>query len=60
MGMQDKIGAVLSQGVQRGDVPGFWTSFDRFVTRDEAKLIGEVSGQCSPQQRELLSSDVRW
>jgi hypothetical protein len=42
------------------DTLGFWTSTGRFVTRDEAKLIGEATGQCHPQQRELLSSDIDW
>jgi hypothetical protein len=42
------------------DTLGFWTSKDRFVTRDEAKPIGEAAGQCRPQVRELLSSDITW
>lgn len=42
----------------RGDIEGFYTSAGRFVHRDEARLIGEEAGQCSPGG-ELLSSDVR-
>lgn len=44
----------------RGTRDGFWTSNDRFVSRDEAKIIGEEAGQTQPQGRELLSSDIRW
>jgi hypothetical protein len=58
--LRSSLGDAHPADPKRGDVPGFWTSFERFVTRDEAKLIGEVSGQCRPQQRELLSSDVKW
>jgi hypothetical protein len=42
------------------DHEGFMTSTGRFVTRDEAKPIGEAAGQCQPTVRELLSSDIRW
>lgn len=42
------------------DEYGFLTSEGRFVTRAEAQIVGEQSGQCSPQRRELLSSDVNW
>lgn len=42
------------------DISGFMTSEGRFVTRDEAKPIAEVAGQCRPQGRELLSSDIDW
>lgn len=46
---------------QRSDREGFITSNDRFVSRQEAKVIGVESGQCSDMSRELLSSDVnRW
>jgi len=46
---------------QRSDREGFITSTDRFVSRQEAKMIGVESGQCSDMSRELLSSDVnRW
>lgn len=44
----------------RGTRDGFWTSHGRFVSRDEAKVIGEETGQTQPQGRELLSSDIRW
>ena len=44
-----------------GDQEGFWTSKDRFVDRQEAILVALGARQISrPQQRELLSSDVRW
>jgi len=44
-----------------GDISGFMTSTGRFVTRGEAKIVGETSGQVRPgQRRELLSSDVTW
>ena len=43
----------------RGDVPGFWTSWDRFVDREEAMHIAFDAGQIrQTQQREFLSSDV--
>lgn len=42
------------------DIEGFLTSTGRFVTRFEAQIIGEASGQCRPQGRELLSSDIDW
>lgn len=42
------------------DISGFLTSEGRFVTRDEAKPIAEAAGQCRPQGRELLSSDIDW
>jgi len=43
------------------DVMGFITSTDRFVNRHEARAIAAAAGQCSPSQRELLSSDVdKW
>lgn len=42
------------------DQEGFMTSHGRFVTRQEAKSIGEAAGQCTPSVRELLSSDIRW
>ena len=44
-----------------GDVCGFMTSTGRFVTRAQAKMVGEKSGQVRPGQlRELLSSDINW
>lgn len=43
-----------------GDEEGFLTSTGRFVSRYEAQIVGEASGQCRPQGRELLSSDVDW
>ena len=43
-----------------GDQEGFYTSNNRFVTREQAKRIGEESGQCRPMARELLSSDINW
>ncbi len=43
-----------------GDIEGFMTSTGRFVDRREAQLIGEGSGQCRPQGRPLLSSDINW
>lgn len=43
----------------RGDIPGFWTSKDRFVERNEAMNIAFHAGQIrQPQEREFLSSDV--
>lgn len=48
----------------RGDPEGFLTSAGRFVTRDEARAVGVVSGQLSPMWktavRPLLSSDIDW
>lgn len=44
----------------RGDRDGFLTSAGRFVDREEAKMVGEESGQTMPQQRPLLSSDINW
>ena len=58
--LRSSLGDAQPAHPKRGDVPGFWTSFGRFVTRDDAKVIGEEAGQCRPQQRELLSSDVNW
>lgn len=44
---------------ERGDIPGFWTSKDRFVERSEAMNIAYHAGQVRQlQQREFLSSDV--
>ena len=43
-----------------GDQNGFMTSTGRFVDREEAKMVGEESGQTMPQQRPLLSSDINW
>ena len=46
---------------RRGDVCGFMTTRNRFLSRDEAKVVGEQAGQVPPgQRRELLSSDVNW
>ena len=45
---------------KRGTRDGFWTSFDRFLTQGEAKLLGYKSGQVQRMERELLSSDVTW
>ncbi len=42
------------------DIEGFLTSTGRFVTRFEAQAVGEEAGQCRPQGRELLSSDINW
>lgn len=42
------------------DICGYHTSADRFVSRATAHLIGLKSGQCSQQERELLSSDIVW
>lgn len=44
------------------DEEGFWTSQERFVSRREAREIGKVSGQVSPDfgGRDLLSSDINW
>lgn len=48
----------------RGDVEGFMTTFDRFVTRHEAITVGIASGQLhhlwKQATRELLSSDINW
>lgn len=47
-----------------GDVDGFWTSKDRFVSREEAKAVGVEAGQLHESWlnagRELLSSDINW
>lgn len=47
-----------------GDQEGFYTTKDRFVTRDEAKEVGVASGQLSEgwlgTRRQLLSSDIDW
>ncbi len=47
-----------------GDVEGFLTSEEKFVTREEALAIGIASGQLSIRyvglQRDLLSSDIDW
>lgn len=43
-----------------GDRDGFLTSTGRFVDREEAKIVGEASGQTMFQQRPLLSSDINW
>jgi hypothetical protein len=44
------------------DTYGFWTSNNRFVTREQAKEIGVASGQLTKQWltvgRDLLSSDI--
>lgn len=46
---------------QDGDMEGFWTTKDRFVTRDEAREIAEISGQAvGLGTRTLLSSDINW
>jgi hypothetical protein len=58
--LRASLGRADAYAADPSDTYGFWTSFDRFVTRPEAQLIGEVSGQCRPQQRELLSSDIDW
>lgn len=42
------------------DTEGFMTNTGRFLSRSEAKLVGEVAGQCQPMVRELLSSDINW
>ena len=42
------------------DEYGFMTSAGRFVDREEAKMVGDASGQCQPMHRELLSSDIDW
>lgn len=43
------------------DEEGFLTSTGRFVDRDEAKIVGGLSGQCMPMAgRDLLSSDINW
>lgn len=44
---------------KRGDIPGFWTSDQRFVERNEAMNIAYHAGQIKQrQEREFLSSDV--
>lgn len=58
--LRASLGRADAYAQDPSDTYGFWTSFDRFVTRAEAQLIGEISGQCRPQQRELLSSDINW
>lgn len=43
----------------KGDIPGFWTSKERFVGRNAAMNIAFHAGQIRQvQQREFLSSDV--
>lgn len=46
------------------DNEGFMTSRGRFVSREEARLVGVASGQLSPgwaqAGRKLLSSDINW
>jgi hypothetical protein len=48
------------QKYRPNDTEGFMTSIGRFVTRQEAKIVGEAAGQCRPTVRELLSSDITW
>jgi hypothetical protein len=44
-----------------GDVEGFYTSKDRFVTRREAQFVAVAAGQLSGLMgRDLLSSDLDW
>lgn len=47
-----------------GDVEGFVTTKDRFVTRQEAIAVAVASGQIDPAwknaKRPLLSSDIDW
>lgn len=43
-----------------GTRDGFWTNEGRFLTRAEAKELGNRSGQAPRMDRELLSSDVDW
>jgi hypothetical protein len=45
---------------QAGDIEGFMTNTGRFLTREQAKPVGEAAGQCSHQVRPLLSSDITW
>lgn len=49
-----------AQKLRPADIEGFFTSKDRFVTREQAKIVGEAAGQCRPMVRELLSSDITW
>lgn len=43
-----------------GDFEGFWTSEDRFVSRETANIITAESGQCVRMRRDMLSSDIDW
>ena len=43
-----------------GDVEGFVTDKDRFLSRRGAMIVGEQAGQCQPMVRDLLSSDINW
>ena len=62
--LRDARGDLDASRRQMDDNEGFWTSNDRFVTRDEARKIGLASGQLPPMWarggRELLSSDINW
>lgn len=60
--LRASLGDANPQKALPGDEAGFWTSFGRFVTRDEAVPIAVEAGQISASWlrggRELLSSDV--
>lgn len=47
-----------------GDIEGFMTTENRFVTRRQAVKVGVAAGQLTEQWlmvgRELLSSDINW
>lgn len=58
--LRDFMGDECPNTTRHGDLEGFMTSQGRFVDREEAKLVGEESGQCQPQGRPLLSSDINW
>jgi hypothetical protein len=49
---------------RRSDQEGFLTNSGRFISRDEAVIVGLASGQLPPMwedcSRMLLSSDIRW
>lgn len=45
----------------RGTQDGFWTSEERFVSREDGLRIAKRSGQVPERfDRELLSSDILW
>lgn len=58
--IRDRLGDEDPYRPTCGDEDGFHTSGGRFVSREEAKIVGEASGQTRPQRRELLSSDIIW
>ena len=57
--LRSSLGYENASCFKRGDIPGFWTSDQRFVERNEAMNIAYHAGQIRQiQEREFLSSDV--